>query len=211
MCAELMVISGADSAHHHTGCKIPEQVDSNVNALLCVTVWPPLHRIHEGLRVWFSTLVVACFCWVMCFDITHILSNLRTNVTFKESDICGLQKGIILFPCNNVLFYSFLFSFPMSHILSPSLSLSCLQWVTAASETLPRTAVESTSKILSMTHPCKWFTIRFPTAHASGPVHHKTLPDGHRFPFLIFLCWMDGMSLNLWTCDGCHLSVWRVT
>lgn len=129
MCAELMVISGACSAHHHTGCKIPEQVDNNVNALWCVTVWPPLHRIHEGLRVWFSTLVVACFCWVMCFDITHILSNLRTNMTFKELDICGLQKGIILFPCNNVLFFLFsLFFFYVSHPFSISLSPVCSEW-----------------------------------------------------------------------------------
>ncbi len=102
----------------------------------------------------------ACSCvllWVMCFDITHILSNLRTNMTFKESDMYGLQRGILLFPCNDVPFSS-LFS-SLFHVSRPfSSSLFCLQWVTAASETLLRTAVESTSKILSMTRPCKWLT-----------------------------------------------------
>lgn len=98
--------------------------DSSVNALWCVTMWPPLHSIHEGLRVWFSMLVAVCFCWVMCFDITHILSNLRTNVMFKESDMYGLRRGILSFTCNDVLFP--LFSLPFFHVSCPFSFLSAV-------------------------------------------------------------------------------------
>jgi len=116
---------------------------------------------------------------------------------------------------------SFLFPFPMSHVLPPS--LSCLQWVTAASETLLRTAVESTSKILSMTHPCKWFTHKhigfvqyyFPCIKCQTCIKHVS--------HSLYFCaeWMDellkdkGLVQNsaldvfavLWTCDCCHLSM----
>lgn len=60
-------------------------------------------------------------CWVMCFDITHILSNLGTKVTFKEWDVFGLKMGIVLFSWNDVLFIS-------STSLILRLSPPCSEW-----------------------------------------------------------------------------------
>ncbi len=93
-----------------------------------------------------------------------------------------------------VFFFSFSLPFSMSHILFPPHSSVCSEWQLLQKAcwgpqwNQPQRSC-SWPVLVSDSHTQYICYLQYYSAHASGPVKHRTLPDSHCVPFQV---WMDG-------------------
>ncbi len=93
-----------------------------------------------------------------------------------------------------VFFFSFSLPFSMSHILFPPHSSVCSEWQLLQKACWgPQWNQPQRScpwpVLVSDSHTQYIGYLQYYSAHASGPVKHRTLPDSHCVPFQV---WMDG-------------------